>query len=67
LRLSDPKAYLQIITTLTAKIPLAEVNVSSNTLVDRRSEMVVVDHGTDEEWEHKLERQQQRLTEATET
>lgn len=62
LRLSDPKAYLQIIAVATAKVPLAEVKVNNNTLVDQSKVMVVVNHGTDEEWEAKLKAQQQRLT-----
>jgi len=63
LRRTDPKAYLQIIAVVTAKTPLAEVNVQGNTLVDQRNVMVVVDHGTDEEWEAKLRRQQRALSE----
>ena len=62
LRTSDPKAYLQIIALVTAKVPLAEVNVQNNTLVDRSKVMIVVDHGTDAEWEDKLGRQQDALT-----
>jgi hypothetical protein len=62
LRLSDPKAYLHIIAAIAAKVPLAEVNVN-NTLVDQSRVMVVVDHGSDEEWETKLREQQRRLIE----
>lgn len=62
LRATDPKAYLQTIAVVTAKLPIAEVNVN-NTLVDQRRVMVVTDHGTDEEWEAKLRRQQQALVE----
>lgn len=62
LRATDPKAYLQTIAIVTAKLPVAEVSVS-NTLVDQRRVMVVTDHGTDEEWEAKLRQQQRRLTE----
>ena len=64
LRRTDPKSYLQIITAITAKVPLAEVNVTNNTLVDQRRVMVVKDHGTDAEWEAKLRSQQRALTEA---
>ncbi len=66
LRRSDPKAYLHIIAAIAAKVPLAEVNVN-NTLVDQSKVMVVVDHGSDEEWETKLREQQQRLTEGAAT
>ena len=64
LRRTDPKSYLQIIAAITAKVPLAEVNVTNNTLVDQRRVMVVKDHGTDAEWEAKLRSQQRALTEA---
>lgn len=64
LRRTDPKSYLQIIAVITAKVPLAEVNVTNNTLVDQRRVMVVKDHGTDAEWEAKLRTQQRALTEA---
>lgn len=63
LRRTDPKAYLQIIAVVTAKVPLAEINVQNNTHVDRSKVMVVVDHGSDEEWEAKLRRQQRSLIE----
>ena len=65
LRETDPKTYLQIIAAVTAKVPLAEVNVTNKTLVDQRRVMVVVDHGSDEAWEGKLRTQQQTLTEAS--
>jgi len=64
LRRTDPKSYLQIIAAVTAKVPLAEVTVTNNTLVDQRRVMVVKDHGTDAEWEAKLRTQQRALTEA---
>lgn len=38
------------------------VTVNNNTLVDNRKVMVVTDHGTDEEWQEKLRRQQAALT-----
>lgn len=63
LRRTDPKAYLHIIAVVTAKVPLAEVNVQNNNLVDQRKVMVVKDHGTDAEWEAKLRRQQSALVE----
>ena len=61
LRRSNPKAYLQIIAVVTAKVPLAEVNVNHNTLVSNNRVMIVTDHGTDEEWEAKLRAQQDKL------
>lgn len=61
LRKSDPKAYLHIIATVTAKVPLAEINVNSNTQVNNNRVMFVTDHGTDEEWEAKLQAQQSAL------
>lgn len=64
LRRTDPKSYLQIIAAITAKVPLAEINVTNNTLVDQRRVMVVKDHGTDAEWEAKLRTQQRALTAA---
>jgi hypothetical protein len=36
--------------------------INNNTLVDQRKVMVVTDHGTDEEWEAKLLKQQAALT-----
>lgn len=63
LRNSDPKAYLQIIAAVTAKIPVAEVNLNNNTLVSNNRVMIVTDHGTDAEWEMKLRQQQRALTE----
>lgn len=63
LRRTDPKAYLQIIAVVTAKVPLAEVNVQNHTQVNQSRVMVVVDHGTDDEWEAKLRRQQRDLME----
>ena len=63
LRLTDPKAYLQIIAVVTAKVPLAEVNVQNHTQVNQNRVMVVVDHGSDDEWEAKLRRQQRDLME----
>lgn len=67
LRRTDPKAYLQIIAVVTAKVPLAEVNVQNNTQVHQNKVMVVVDHGSDEEWEAKLLRQQRVLMEEAAT
>ena len=67
LRRTDPKAYLQIIAVVTAKVPLAEVNVQNHTQVHQNRVMVVVDHGTDDEWEAKLRRQQRDLMEEAAT
>lgn len=67
LRRSDPKAYLQIIAVVTAKVPLAEVNVQNNTQLHQNKVMVVVDHGSDDEWEAKLRRQQHDLMEEAAT
>jgi hypothetical protein len=52
---------------VTAKVPLAEVNVQNNTQVNQNRVMVVVDHGTDDEWEAKLRRQQRDLMEEAAT
>jgi hypothetical protein len=41
--------------------PKAGTTINNNTLVDNRSVMVVTDHGTNEEWEAKLRRQQAAL------
>jgi hypothetical protein len=60
-RKSDPEGYLKILATLVAKVPTAEVNVNNNTLVSNNRVMIVTDHGTDEEWEAKLQIQQQAL------
>ena len=63
LRRTEPKAYLQIIAVVTTKVPLAEINVQNNTQVNRSKVMVVVDHGSDEEWAAKLRRQRSGLIE----
>lgn len=62
-RKSDPEGYLKILAALVAKVPTAEVNVNNNTLVSNNRVMIVTDHGTDEEWEAKLRKQQQALIE----
>lgn len=61
MRRTDPKAYLQIVAVVTAKVPLAEVNVQNNIQVNQNRVMVVVDHGANDEWEAKLLRQQRDL------
>jgi len=40
----------------------ADTVINNNTLVDKRSVMLVTDHGTDAEWERKLIEQQTALT-----
>jgi hypothetical protein len=60
-RKSDPEGYLKILAALVAKVPVAEVNVNNNTLVSNNRVMIVTDHGTDEEWEAKLQKQQLAL------
>ncbi len=62
-RKSDPEGYLKILAALVAKVPMAEVNVSNNMLVSNNRVMIVTDHGSDEEWEAKLQKQQQALIE----
>ena len=62
-RKSDPEGYLKILAALVAKVPMAEVNVNNNMLVSNNRVMIVTDHGTDEEWEAKLRKQQQALIE----
>ena len=61
MRNSDPEGYLKILVALVAKVPMTEVNVNNNTLVSNNRVMIVTDHGTDEEWEAKLRKQQQAL------
>ena len=60
-RKSDPEGYLKILAALVAKVPVAEINVNNNTLVSNNRVMIVTDHGTDEEWEAKLQKQQHAL------
>lgn len=61
----DPKdriAAYKLYADLRGFIEKPGTTVNNNTLVDRRSVMVVTDHGTDEEWEAKLRAQQAALT-----
>lgn len=65
-RKTDPKAYLQIITVLIGKLPI-EKNEPDGSLIANRKVMIVVDHGTDEEWEAKALAQQTKLVEEAKT
>ena len=58
----DRIAAYKLYADLRGFIEKPGTTVNNNTLVDRRSVMVVTDHGTDEEWEAKLRAQQAALT-----
>lgn len=63
--LSDPETALKgfkMVADTMGYIEKPGTTVNNNTLVDQRKVMIVTDHGTDDQWEAKLLKQQAELT-----